>query len=231
MASSLAPTFWLGFCEISAGSLSQALTLPSSAENRKVRHINVAAAVFRHSIGECEAVGDGLNLMGARIDLAGASTPALMAKHLLLPQEVQTGSANGARGFDHEPVTLTNRTNDPDPLPSSPGKLRKLMGSSYRGSTCSNRRLVEPDDTGVACRWNDYRTNGPGRWKTMQLHPHEFITRFLAAHAAQGASTASATNGLFASANRAKTIVIARALRDVDHLSPTRNSSRRMRGA
>jgi hypothetical protein len=37
-------------------------------------------------------------------------------KHLLLPQEVQPGSPNAARGFDLEPVALTNRANDPEPL-------------------------------------------------------------------------------------------------------------------
>jgi hypothetical protein len=38
-------------------------------------------------------------------------------KHLLLPQEVQAGSPNAARGFDLETVVLSNRANDPDPLP------------------------------------------------------------------------------------------------------------------
>jgi hypothetical protein len=32
---------------------------------------------------------------------------------------------------------------------------------------------------GIAFRWKDYRINGPGRWKTMRLDPHEFIRRFL----------------------------------------------------
>jgi predicted AAA+ superfamily ATPase len=36
-------------------------------------------------------------------------------KHLLLPQEVQPGSPNAARGFDLELVALTNRANDPEP--------------------------------------------------------------------------------------------------------------------
>jgi hypothetical protein len=36
-------------------------------------------------------------------------------KHLLLPQDVQPGSPNAARGFDLEPVALTNRANDPEP--------------------------------------------------------------------------------------------------------------------
>jgi hypothetical protein len=43
----------------------------------------------------------------------------------------------------------------------------------------SNRRLVAGDDAGVAFRWKDYRINLPGRRKTMRLHPHEFIRRFL----------------------------------------------------
>jgi predicted AAA+ superfamily ATPase len=36
-------------------------------------------------------------------------------KYLLLPQEVQPGSPNAARGFDLEPVALTNRASDPEP--------------------------------------------------------------------------------------------------------------------
>ena len=38
-------------------------------------------------------------------------------------------------------------------------------------SRCRPRRLVAADDTGIAFRWKDYRVNGPGRWKTMRLHP------------------------------------------------------------
>jgi hypothetical protein len=37
-------------------------------------------------------------------------------KHLLLPQEVQPGSPNAARGFDLEPVPLSNRAHDPEPV-------------------------------------------------------------------------------------------------------------------
>jgi hypothetical protein len=43
----------------------------------------------------------------------------------------------------------------------------------------SNRRLVAADDGAIAFRWKDYRVSGPGRWKTMRLHPHEFVRRFL----------------------------------------------------
>ena len=56
--------------------------------------------------------------------------------------------------------------------------LRYLSRYTHRVAI-SNRRLVAADDTGIAFRWKDYRVNGPGRWKTMRLHPHEFIRRFL----------------------------------------------------
>jgi hypothetical protein len=56
--------------------------------------------------------------------------------------------------------------------------LRYLSRYTHRVAI-SNRRLVAADDTSIAFRWKDYRINGPGRWKTMRLHPHEFIRRFL----------------------------------------------------
>ena len=56
--------------------------------------------------------------------------------------------------------------------------LRYLSRYTHRVAI-SNRRLVAADDAGVAFRWKDYRIDGPDRWKTMRLHPHEFIRRFL----------------------------------------------------
>ena len=57
----------------------------------------------------------------AKKKLAEQETAALNAvrrgwKHLLLPQEPQPASPNAARGFDLEPVALTNRGSDPMPL-------------------------------------------------------------------------------------------------------------------
>ena len=57
----------------------------------------------------------------AKKRLAEQETAAVNAvrrgwKHLLLPQEVQAGSPDAARGFDLETVVLSNRANDPDPL-------------------------------------------------------------------------------------------------------------------
>ncbi len=71
--------------------------------------------------------------------------------------------------------------------------LRYLSRYTHRVAI-SNRRLVAADDDAIAFRWKDYRINGPGRWKTMRLHPHEFIRRFLL-HCCPRASTASATTG------------------------------------
>ena len=56
--------------------------------------------------------------------------------------------------------------------------LRYLSRYTHRVAI-SNRRLVAADDAGVAFRWKDYRIDGPARWKTMRLHPYEFIRRFL----------------------------------------------------
>jgi hypothetical protein len=58
----------------------------------------------------------------AKKRLAEQETAAVNAarrgwKHLLLPQEVQPTSPDAARGFDLETVVLSNRANDPEPLP------------------------------------------------------------------------------------------------------------------
>ena len=80
-------------------------------------------------------------------------------------------------------------------------------------------RHLEPpprcaDDAGVAFRWKDYRIDGPGRWKTMRLHPHEFIRRFLL-HVLPRGFHRIRHYGLFASVNRAENIAMARACLDV----------------
>ena len=75
----------------------------------------------------------------------------------------------------------------------------------------SNRRLVAADDGGVSFRWKDYRIEGPGRWKTMTLKPHEFIRRFLM-HVLPGGFHRIRHYGLLASGNRAVNIARAREL-------------------
>src|SRR3974377_1433275 len=56
--------------------------------------------------------------------------------------------------------------------------LRYLSRYTHRVAI-SNRRLVAADNDAIAFRWKDYRVDGPDRWKTMRLLPHEFIRRFL----------------------------------------------------
>jgi hypothetical protein len=91
--------------------------------------------------------------------------------------------------------------------------LRYLSRYTHRVAI-SNRRLVAADDTGIAFRWKDYRVNGSGRWKTMRLHPHEFIRRFLL-HVLPKGFHRIRHYGLFANTNRAVNIATARALFDV----------------
>jgi hypothetical protein len=91
--------------------------------------------------------------------------------------------------------------------------LRYLSRYTHRVAI-SNRRLVAADHAGIAFRWKDYRIDGPGRWKTMRLHPHEFIRRFLL-HVLPKGFHRIRHYGLFSSANRAETIAAARALLDV----------------
>jgi hypothetical protein len=91
--------------------------------------------------------------------------------------------------------------------------LRYLSRYTHRVAV-SNRRLIAADDAGVAFRWKDYRIDGPGRWKTMRLHPHEFIRRFLR-HVLPTGFHRIRHYGLFASANRADNIATARAFLDV----------------
>jgi hypothetical protein len=88
--------------------------------------------------------------------------------------------------------------------------LRYLSRYTHRVAI-SNRRLVSTDDNGVAFRWKDYRIDGPERWKTMTLHPHEFIRRFLS-HVLPKGFHRIRHYGLFASANRTPNIARAREL-------------------
>ncbi len=43
----------------------------------------------------------------------------------------------------------------------------------------SNRRLISANDRSVTFKVKDYRIEVAGRYKTMTVHPHEFIRRFL----------------------------------------------------
>ena len=98
-----------------------------------------------------------------------------------------------------------------DPFAGPQQVLRYLSRYTHRVAI-SNRRLVSADDKGVAFRWKDYRIGeGPGRWKTMTLPPHEFIRRFLM-HVLPKGFHRIRHYGLFANGNRAANIARAREL-------------------
>jgi hypothetical protein len=88
--------------------------------------------------------------------------------------------------------------------------LRYLSRYTHRVAI-SNRRLVSADDNGVAFRWKDYRIDGPDRWKTMTLSPHEFIRRFLM-HVLPKGFHRIRHYGLFANGDRTANIARAREL-------------------
>ena len=88
--------------------------------------------------------------------------------------------------------------------------LRYLARYTHRVAI-SNRRLVAADHGEVAFRWKDYRIDGPARWKTMTLHPHEFIRRFLI-HVLPKGFHRIRHYGLLANGNRAANIARAREL-------------------
>jgi hypothetical protein len=97
-----------------------------------------------------------------------------------------------------------------DPFGGPEQVLRYLSRYTHR-IAISNRRLVAADNGGVSFRWKDYRIEGPGRWKTMTLTPHEFIRRFLM-HVLPRGFHRIRHYGLFANNNRAASIARAREL-------------------
>ena len=107
--------------------------------------------------------------------------------------------------------------------------LRYLSRYTHRVAI-SNRRLVAADDAGVAFRWKDTRIDGPGRWKTMRLHPHEFIRRFLL-HVLPKGFHRIRHYGLFAGAVRADNIERARQLLAASDDAPQRSRAEADSGA
>ena len=103
--------------------------------------------------------------------------------------------------------------------------LRYLSRYTHR-IAISNRRLIAADDGGVSFRWKDYRVEGPARWKTMTLHPHEFIRRFLM-HVLPKGFHRIRHYGLFANSNRAANLANARVLLGVKTIDPADDELRR----
>jgi Putative transposase/Transposase zinc-binding domain len=84
----------------------------------------------------------------------------------------------------------------------------------------SNSRLVAFDDERVTFKWKDYRAKGDARYKLMTLDADEFIRRFLI-HVLPDGFHRIRHYGLFANANRANNIALARQLLDVPDPAPS----------
>jgi hypothetical protein len=83
----------------------------------------------------------------------------------------------------------------------------------------SNRRLIAADAKAVTFKVKDYRIDGPGRYKTMALDPHEFIRRFLI-HVLPSGFHRIRHYGLLASGVKADNLALARKLLDVAPPTP-----------
>jgi hypothetical protein len=94
---------------------------------------------------------------------------------------------------------------------AGPAQVLRYLSRYTHRVAISNRRLVSADDDGIGFRWKDYRIEGPDRWKTMSLHPHEFIRRFLI-HVLPKGFHRIRHYGLLANANRVEAIARAREL-------------------
>lgn len=90
----------------------------------------------------------------------------------------------------------------------------------------SNRRLIKADAHGVTFKYKDYRIDGPGRYRTMTVHPHEFIRRFLV-HVLPKGLHRIRHYGLLANAQRASNLAKARDLLRVKTLDPADDAVRR----
>jgi len=75
----------------------------------------------------------------------------------------------------------------------------------------SNSRLISANADGVTFKYKDYRIEGPERYKTMTLHPHEFIQRFLL-HVLPKGFHRIRHYGLLANGSRVENIARARTL-------------------
>lgn len=75
----------------------------------------------------------------------------------------------------------------------------------------SNSRLLKADAASVTFRIKNYRVDGPDRYTTLALRPHEFIRRFLI-HVLPKGLHRIRHYGLFANGNRAANIARAREL-------------------
>ena len=94
----------------------------------------------------------------------------------------------------------------------------------------ANSRLVAFDGQRVTFKWKDYRAKSAARYKLMTLDADEFIRRFLI-HVLPDGFHRIRHYGLFANANRAANIALARRLLGAPDLAPTTEETGGAEGA
>jgi hypothetical protein len=90
----------------------------------------------------------------------------------------------------------------------------------------SSRRLIRVDPQGITFKYKDYRIEGPGRMKTVTVHPHEFIRRFLI-HVLPKGLHRIRHYGLLANGQREANLARARELLRVNTVDPADDDIRR----
>ena len=94
---------------------------------------------------------------------------------------------------------------------AGPGAVLAYLARYTHRVAISNSRLIAANADGVTFKYKDYRIEGPERYKTMTLDPHEFIRRFLL-HVLPRGFHRIRHYGLLANGSRAENIAKARAL-------------------
>ena len=101
-----------------------------------------------------------------------------------------------------------------------PGAVLAYLSRYTHRIAIANSRLVAFDGTRVTFKWKDYRAQADNRYKRMTLDVDEFIRRFLI-HILPDGFHRIRHYGLFANANRAGNIALARRLLGVPDPAPS----------
>jgi hypothetical protein len=105
-----------------------------------------------------------------------------------------------------------------------PGAVLAYLSRYTHRIAIANSRLVAFDGERVTFKWKDYRAKRDARYKLMTLDADEFIRRFLI-HVLPDGFHRIRHYGLFANANRAGNIALARRLLGVPDPSPSSRDS------
>ena len=90
----------------------------------------------------------------------------------------------------------------------------------------SSHRLMAINESSVTFKYKDYRIDGPGRYKTMTVHSHEFIRRFLI-HVLPKGFHRIRHCGLLANSEKEECLAKARELLRVKTIDPADDELRR----